>query len=181
MIEPVVTEVRKIDSNLSQKFHSVFVPVTAEAGIGAYMLVYFIFEFLNRGRMFDITVQGFPLIDAIGEKAVGIPLGFCYWGFGSILAKDSGSLIWYMIKEISWGVTIHNFVIRGHAPTPPPIRQGFPTKFVVKFFAASALPAPCHDESSFVLNLFYEVHEVLPLIMIDDIAIIQVGANIEYV
>ena len=86
-----------------------------------------------------------------------------------------------MIKEISWGVTIHNFVIRGHAPTPTPIRQGFPAKFVVKFFAASAMSAPSHDESSFVLNLFYEVHEVLPLIMVDDIAIIQVGANIEYV
>ena len=39
MIEPVVTEVRKIDSNLSQKFHSVFVPVTAEAGIGAYIII----------------------------------------------------------------------------------------------------------------------------------------------
>ena len=41
MVKPVVTEVRKIDSNLSQKFHSAFVPVTAVAGIGAYMLVYF--------------------------------------------------------------------------------------------------------------------------------------------
>ena len=139
MIEPVVTEVRKIDSNLSQKFHSVFVPVTAKTGIGAYLIVYIIFEILNRGRMFNITVQGFPLIDAIGEKAVGIPLRFCNWGFGSILAKDSGSLIRYMIKEIRWGVTIHNFVIRGHAPPPPPIRQGFPTKFVVKFFCGWCL------------------------------------------
>ena len=181
MIEPVVAEVRKIDSNLSQKFHSVFVPVTAKTGIGAYLIVYIIFEILNRGRMFNITVQGFPLIDAIGEKAVGIPLRFCNWGFGSILAKDSGSLVWDMLKKISWGVTIHNFVIHGHAPTPPPIRQGFPAKFVVKFFAASALPAPCHDESGFVLNLFYEVHKVLPLIMVDDIAVIQVGENIEYV
>ena len=86
MIKPVVTEVRKIDSNLSQKFHSIFVPVAAEAGIGTYMLVDFIFEILNRGRMFDITVQSFPLIDAVGEEAIGVPLGFSYWGFWNKLA-----------------------------------------------------------------------------------------------
>ena len=34
MVKPVVTEVRKINSDLSQKFHSVFVAVAAEAGFG---------------------------------------------------------------------------------------------------------------------------------------------------
>ena len=86
MIKPVVTEVRKIDSNLSQKFHSVFVPIAAEARIGTNMLVDVIFEILNRRRMFDITVQSFPLIDAIGEEAVGVPLRFCHRGFWNKLA-----------------------------------------------------------------------------------------------
>ena len=34
MVKPVVMEGRKINSNLSQKFHSVFVAVAAEAGFG---------------------------------------------------------------------------------------------------------------------------------------------------
>ena len=56
MVKPVVTEIRKIDSNLSQKFHSVFVPIIAEAGFGTYLFLDFIFEFLDRCRIFDITV-----------------------------------------------------------------------------------------------------------------------------
>ena len=86
MVKPVVTEVRKVDSNLSQKFHSVFVPIAAEAGIGTYIPVDVIFEILNRRRMFDITVQSFPLIDALGIEAVDVPLRFCYRGFWNKLA-----------------------------------------------------------------------------------------------
>ena len=56
MVKPVVTEVRKIDSNLSQKFHSVFVPIAAEAGFGTYLVIDIIFEFLDIGRIFNVTV-----------------------------------------------------------------------------------------------------------------------------
>ena len=56
MVKPVVTEVRKINSNLSQKFHSVFVAVAAEAGFGTYLVIDIIFEFLDRCRIFNITV-----------------------------------------------------------------------------------------------------------------------------
>ena len=56
MVKPVVTEVRKIDSNLSQKFHSVFVAIAAEAGFGTYLVIDIIFEFLDRCRIFNITV-----------------------------------------------------------------------------------------------------------------------------
>ena len=74
MIKPVVTEIREIYSDLSQKFHSVFVPITAEAGLGTYVVVDFIFEFLDRCRIFNITVQDFPVINTIGKEAVSIPL-----------------------------------------------------------------------------------------------------------
>ena len=86
MIKPVVTEIREIYSDLSQEFHSVFVPITAEAGLGTYVVVDFIFEFLDRCRMFDITVQDFPVINTIGKEAVSVPLSFCYWGFWNELA-----------------------------------------------------------------------------------------------
>ena len=56
MVKPVVTEVRKINSNLSQKFHSVFVAIAAEAGFGTYLVIDIIFEFLDRCRIFNITV-----------------------------------------------------------------------------------------------------------------------------
>ena len=56
MVKPVVTEVRKINSDLSQKFHSMFVAVAAEAGFGAYLVIDIIFEFLDRCGLFDITV-----------------------------------------------------------------------------------------------------------------------------
>ena len=56
MVKPVVTEVRKINSNLSQKFHSVFVAVAAEAGFGTYLVIDIIFEFLDRCRIFNIIV-----------------------------------------------------------------------------------------------------------------------------
>ena len=56
MVKPVVTEVRKINSNLSQKFHSVFVAVAAEAGFGTYLVIDVVFEFLDRCRIFNIIV-----------------------------------------------------------------------------------------------------------------------------
>ena len=74
MVKPVVTEVRKINSNLSQKFHSVFVPIAAEAGFGTNLVIDTIFEFLDRCRMFNITVQDFPVINTIGKEAVSVPL-----------------------------------------------------------------------------------------------------------
>ena len=86
MIKPVVTEIREIYSDLSQEFHSVFVPITAEAGLGMYGVVDFIFEFLDRCRMFNITVQDFPVINTIGKEAVSVPLSFCYRGFWNELA-----------------------------------------------------------------------------------------------
>ena len=52
MIKTVVREIREIYSDLSQEFHSVFVPITAEAGLGTYVVVDFIFEFLDRCKMF---------------------------------------------------------------------------------------------------------------------------------
>ena len=56
VVKPVVTEVRKINSDLSQKFHSMFVAVAAEAGFGAYLVIDIIFEFLDRCIIFDIIV-----------------------------------------------------------------------------------------------------------------------------
>ena len=57
VVKPVVTEVRKFNSDLSQKFHSVFVAVAAEAGFGAYLVIDIIFEFLDRDRIFNVTVK----------------------------------------------------------------------------------------------------------------------------
>ena len=56
MIKSVVTKIRKIDSYLSQKFHSMFVTVRAEARFLTYVVIDFIFESLDRSGIFDVTV-----------------------------------------------------------------------------------------------------------------------------
>ena len=86
-----------------------------------------------------------------------------------------------MFKKIGWGMPINNFVIQGHTTAPAPIRQRLPAKFVIKFNSTGTLPASCDNESSFVLDLFYEMHKVFSLVMVDNITIIQMGAYIEFV
>ena len=61
MIKPMVTKIRKINSYLSQKFHSMFVTVRTETGFWTYIIIDFVFEILDRCRIFGITVLKFPI------------------------------------------------------------------------------------------------------------------------
>ena len=86
-----------------------------------------------------------------------------------------------MIEKICWGLAINNFVIKGHPTAPSSIGQRLPTKLVIKFFSASSLPAACNYQGSLILNLLYKYHQIFTLVMVDDVTIIQVGADIEFI
>ena len=86
-----------------------------------------------------------------------------------------------MIEKIRWGLAIHNFVIKGHPTTPSSVRQRLPPKFIIEFFSTGTLPATCDYQGDFVLNLFNKHHQILSLVMVDDITIIQVRADIKLI
>ena len=86
-----------------------------------------------------------------------------------------------MIEKIRWGLAIDNFVVKGHPTAPSSIGQRLPTKLVIKFFSASSLPAACNYQGSLILNLLYKYHQIFTLVMVDDVTIIQVGADIEFI
>ena len=86
-----------------------------------------------------------------------------------------------MIKKVGWSKAINDFVVKGHTATPPSIRQRLPTELIIKFNTASSLSASYDNEGSFILNLFDKVHEIFPLIMVDNVTIIQERANIQFI
>ena len=55
------------------------------------------------------------MIDAVREETVRIPLSSSDRGFWNKPTKSAGSFFWDMIKEISRGLTIDDFVVQRHA------------------------------------------------------------------
>ena len=93
------------------------IATTAESRFWTYALIDSIFESLFRGRRFDFTVQGFPVIYAVWKETVCISLGFGYMGSRDILTENAGSFAWDMLKKICWSKPIKNLVIKS-VPEP---------------------------------------------------------------
>ena len=94
----MIAKVRKFHPKLGQSFHSMPIATTAETRFWTYTLIDFIFENLYRGRTFDFTIQGFPVVDAVWKETVCISLGFGYWGFRDILPEGARGLAWDMLE-----------------------------------------------------------------------------------
>ena len=56
MIEPVVMEIGKVNSNLGEPSHSMSILIDANTRRRANPLVYFVFEGLDRHTKFDVTI-----------------------------------------------------------------------------------------------------------------------------
>ena len=76
MIKSVFAKVRKINPNLGQKFHAILVVFARKRTRRANEIVYASFEIFKRSGVLDITMQSIPLINAVGEEAIVISLGF---------------------------------------------------------------------------------------------------------
>ena len=68
------------------------------------------------------------MIDAIGKEAVIVSLAPRDRSFGNKLTQGTRSFRWNVLKKLRRCKTINDFIIKGHATSPPPVRKGLPPK-----------------------------------------------------
>ena len=102
MIKSMVSEIWKIDSNLSQTTHIILITVTAKAWIWFYTFVDFILQSLNRHRRFDFAVKSAPMIDTMWEKTLSISPFLVIRDFGSYLRRVWQASFGTWWKRYAW-------------------------------------------------------------------------------